>query len=297
MPIEMVLNDLSVPEPMQDRAAARELMHKLIDVLSEAGRSGLNVLRTKEALYPVELSPEYPISRWLNDSEVEREKRSFLRSLVTKTPLLEEITDQSIQDQDILAEFFYEGERAYGLGIAYLLNALAVSFASDPKWNCNRLEITCDELDSESSALLEILTSNKTLIHASCRDHVLSHKDLFQDRLRTFSWSPQDDLLPCYIAVDQKTPLVEWLDSLSAQTKQIIQARLDQVKRGSLGDHKPVGEGVHELRIFYGPGYRVYFGYITQDKKLLLCGGDKKSQTEDIRRAKGYWQDYTQQQT
>ncbi|GAB4194869.1 MAG: hypothetical protein Fur006_40860 [Coleofasciculaceae cyanobacterium] len=59
-----------------------------------------------------------------------------------------------------------------------------------------------------------------------------------------------------------------------------------------MGDYRSVGEGVYELRIDYGPGYRVYFGQVGTTIVLLLCGGDKSTQVADIRKAKEYWADY-----
>lgn len=92
---------------------------------------------------------------------------------------------------------------------------------------------------------------------------------------------------------DGKYPFSEWLDSLpDIKTKAIIRARLDRVEEGNLGDCEPVGEGVFELRIHYGQGYRLYFG---QDKKIiiiLLLGGDKSTQGKDIEKAKEYWKNY-----
>jgi putative addiction module killer protein len=69
-------------------------------------------------------------------------------------------------------------------------------------------------------------------------------------------------------------------------------ARIDRLKAGLLGDWKLVGDVVFELRIDVGPGFRIYYG---QDGKLLillLCGGDKRTQTKDIEYAKTYWKDY-----
>lgn len=71
-----------------------------------------------------------------------------------------------------------------------------------------------------------------------------------------------------------------------------IRARLDRVEAGNLGDYKAVDKGVWELRIDYGPGYRVYFGQVGTTLIVLLCGGDKSSQDEDIRQAIEYWTDY-----
>ena len=72
-----------------------------------------------------------------------------------------------------------------------------------------------------------------------------------------------------------------------------IAARLDRLAAGNPGDAQPVGEGVSELRINYGPGYRVYFIRRGQVLVILLCGGDKSSQDRDIKQAKslaGQWE-------
>lgn len=65
-----------------------------------------------------------------------------------------------------------------------------------------------------------------------------------------------------------------------------INARLRSVSLGHFGDTRPVGDGVFEMRIHYGPGYRVYFTREGDEVVILLCGGDKDSQERDIRRAK-----------
>jgi putative addiction module killer protein len=246
------------------------------------------------------LSPDYPIASWLNDSQVEREERSFfLRELDTRTPLLAEITDPIIQEEERLVDFNYQGEPAYALGIAYLLNALVVSFYSEPRWNCNSLELEVIRLEgflassTEATTELTLATSTERLIHASRRDHVLGHKALIAARLRTELWYPQDELLPCYVTTDGRTPISAWLNALGdRRARDFIHARLNQLKQGNLGDHKSVGEGVWELRIFYGPGYRIYFGQVTRDQSILLCGGDKDTQDQDIIKAKKYWLDY-----
>ena len=69
-------------------------------------------------------------------------------------------------------------------------------------------------------------------------------------------------------------------------------SELERVAVGNLGDVEPVGEGVMEMRIDWGPGYRVYFSRLDQAMVLLLCGGDKRTQHKDIKRAKTYFQDY-----
>ena len=81
----------------------------------------------------------------------------------------------------------------------------------------------------------------------------------------------------------------KWLTDLKdRKAKARIQARIDRVETGNFGDVSPVGEGVSELRIFYGPGYRVYFVKQNSVVVILLSGGDKSSQQADIAKAKEF---------
>jgi len=105
------------------------------------------------------------------------------------------------------------------------------------------------------------------------------------------------DALPKRIAIYETIeggcPYVTWFESLRDQrAKQRIGARIRRVESGNFGDSKTVGEGVVELRIDYGPGYRVYFGRDGNKAVILLIGGDKGTQTKDIATAKNYWKDY-----
>ncbi len=96
-----------------------------------------------------------------------------------------------------------------------------------------------------------------------------------------------------YETKEGKVPFSIWLKSLNdAKARARVRVRIDRLKRGLFGDSKSVGEGVYELRIDYGPGYRVYFGKVGLTIVLLLCGGDKSTQSEDIRKAKIYWHDH-----
>ena len=76
-----------------------------------------------------------------------------------------------------------------------------------------------------------------------------------------------------------------------------IRVRLRQIEAGNIGDCEPVGEGVTELRIHVGPGYRVYFGKHGKWIVLLLCGGDKSTQKKDIKRARELWLEWKQEQS
>lgn len=94
---------------------------------------------------------------------------------------------------------------------------------------------------------------------------------------------------------NNRAPYSEWLNGLDRPTKARVLTRIDRVRRGNFGDAKSVGNGVFELRLDFGPGYRVYFGREGDTVIILLCGGDKDSQPKDVERAKELWQQYTQQ--
>ena len=89
-----------------------------------------------------------------------------------------------------------------------------------------------------------------------------------------------------------------WLDGVrDLRAQAAILARLDRLELGVLGDTKPAGGGVHELRIDIGAGYRVYYANRGKLVLLLLCGGDKSSQNADIKRAIKYFREYDQRKS
>ena len=88
-------------------------------------------------------------------------------------------------------------------------------------------------------------------------------------------------------------PFDEWFDSLRDRKIQAaVDARLTRIRAGNFGDFKSVGGGVFELRISFGPGLRVYYGLHGRQIVVLLAGGDKGSQSRDIRRAQQLWEQF-----
>lgn len=88
-----------------------------------------------------------------------------------------------------------------------------------------------------------------------------------------------------------KEPYSDWEDGLDKKANSIVKNRLDRLKLGNFGDVKPIkgAKDIWEIRIDYGPGYRIYFGKKGTTIVLLLVGGEKKSQDRDITKAKKYW--------
>jgi putative addiction module killer protein len=90
---------------------------------------------------------------------------------------------------------------------------------------------------------------------------------------------------------DGREPFTEWLDNLSPKTQGIIFNRVDRIEEGNFGDTRSVGDGITELKIDFGPGYRVYFGQIGNEVHLIN-GGSKGTQTRDIASAQKFWKDH-----
>lgn len=96
-----------------------------------------------------------------------------------------------------------------------------------------------------------------------------------------------------YLTGGAKDAYLEWLGRLRDLTARIaIDRRVNRMAQGSFGDHRFCRDGVWELRIDVGPGYRVYYAVSGKTIIVLLCGGDKRTQDADIDRACGYWRDW-----
>lgn len=112
-----------------------------------------------------------------------------------------------------------------------------------------------------------------------------------QDTLGSMEPTPREVLI--YETAEGKVPFESWLAGLKdAVGRALIRKRINRVRLGNLGNNRSVGNGVWELKIDFGPGYRVYYGEDGSRVIVLICGGDKGSQDRDILKAKEYWRDY-----
>jgi putative addiction module killer protein len=95
-----------------------------------------------------------------------------------------------------------------------------------------------------------------------------------------------------YVTSDGKRPFRMWLSMLDTTTRQRVQRRILRLELGNLGDHKALLDGLWELRLAFGPGYRIYFGKDSEASVVLLLGGSKASQRQDIWKARRFWRDH-----
>jgi putative addiction module killer protein len=95
-----------------------------------------------------------------------------------------------------------------------------------------------------------------------------------------------------YVRKDGNSPFADWFNALKGQAAAKVVTYLTRIENGNTSSLKSVGGGVHECRIHWGPGYRIYLGQEGDKLIILLCGGTKKKQQKDIDEAKEYWKEY-----
>jgi len=88
------------------------------------------------------------------------------------------------------------------------------------------------------------------------------------------------------------SPFLEWFNSLDKKSKERVLTRIDRISEGNLGDFRCINNDIYELRFHFSSGYRVYFAQDDKTIIILLCGGNKSTQSKDIKKAKNYYKDY-----
>ena len=115
----------------------------------------------------------------------------------------------------------------------------------------------------------------------------------------TVTYNPQSSFnFESYLTAQGQSPYADWLTGLrDKQARARVLVRISRMGAGNFGDCKAIEQGVWELRIDWGPGYRVYYAQAGQKLILLLAGGDKRKQQADINNAVNYWNDWQQRRT
>ena len=110
----------------------------------------------------------------------------------------------------------------------------------------------------------------------------------------------RDYVIERYRAPDGRVPFADWLSAMKHRAPEVVYrvlTRINRAQKGNFGDYKYVREGVWEIRLDVGPGFRLYFAFEQKRVVLLLIAGDKSSQKTDIHKAISYWKDHQNQGT
>jgi hypothetical protein len=201
MKAEMVLNELSLVSAENDYTA-RQWMSGLVQTIIAAVASGAErSLRLQdENFYSIEVAPEYTVGSWCRDSQADREERRYLMSLATKAPLIKDLPPTLLENIG-LSEAFCEGDSAGGLGVAFLLESLALSLPSSERWSQSKIVlrfVTLHEEESESEV-------EEVVRHASRAEHVEEHKEWFQELQRQTVedgealWEQREEIFPSLV--------------------------------------------------------------------------------------------------
>ena len=193
MSVKIVFNELSLNKPFNSKQVAIKGMTEFTETLRTAIEKGAKrELYTKDNFDLLQLSLGYQIYQWRTDRAVDRDERSFLRSLQDKTYTpLPDVVDASV-------EIKYLGSRAIGLEYASSCKALAVSFQSEEQWNCDLLKLSVTELNENG----DLCTKTVDVFHASSKQHALNHTSWIvgQSRVNIVSgsdlWERRNELLP-----------------------------------------------------------------------------------------------------
>jgi hypothetical protein len=191
----MVLNELSLIPLAKDKASAKQWMDNLVELLKSAVDIKLKTLRTGAKFSEISICDSYPISQWFNDNDVNKDVRDFVLTYVTQSPILGDLDDNHpirVRSEKLLGD--YNNSQATELTHAYLLDALAISFASDQIWDYASLDIDMlesvieDKLQSESSELGTSETWREltaTIKHACFAAHLEDNRSWIDDRIKS----------------------------------------------------------------------------------------------------------------
>ncbi len=219
MDMEMALNELSFHSSARNEDTARKRMSGLLDTIRAASAHGVKRnlhIDQNINLSGLELAPDYPVARWLNDGLVNRDLRSYFRSLATKISYIND-----------LPEYIHHERQARGLGFAYQNDHLAISLSSNDSWRLSYIELEVrylelDEFDELISELVQVK-------HASYPEHVAEHADWISERVASDIHSGAD----IWNRRDELFPHLQFCVSVGEQLKGILSgdARIEPIRK------------------------------------------------------------------
>ncbi|MFO1431693.1 MAG: hypothetical protein U1F76_16415 [Candidatus Competibacteraceae bacterium] len=178
------MNELSLSPPAPNVDIGKERIETLLKTVKEAVRMGAyRILRMREDIHGMELSPGYTVAKWRNDPDVDKEMQRYFKSLTTKVPMLTDEDGDNLRERHEISEFSFRelgGVIAQGLGVAFMLDMLAISLDSHSCWDSSFLRLEVSYL-SEDGALIE---ESEVVRHAVRLDHVIAHRQWIIRRIK-----------------------------------------------------------------------------------------------------------------
>jgi hypothetical protein len=230
MDLEMVFNELSIRPYAVNIPTARERMATLVNTIASAIRLSVKpILRTNEEFQSALIAPNYLLAQWRNDPEVERDLKALFNSVDAKTPFLRDISDTTVADRIGRSEFKYKAETATGLGVAYLIEGLAISLMSDQNWNNPVISLNVDILDDAG----EVLSETVEIVHACNPDHTERHEGWIRNRTRTGVrdgvdlWNRRNELFPFLDICENVGSQILGLGSNNAKLRPVMKRLLE----------------------------------------------------------------------
>lgn len=230
--MDLVLNELSHQTYLDDVESARKLMDHFIKVLVLINSKGVQPkLRMKTNIYNLYLTQEYPLTKWINDHTVDLEKRRLIMSIITQFPFIDKELEAIIYDRVLLSDFKFENEVVEGLGIAYLLDSIAISFLMEDKWDTAYLSLQMEFIDEEA----ETFTEHIDIRHISTPIHLAEHENwissTYLKNIKTGKelWRKRSTLFPSLVFCEHIEEQITALHEGQTLFKQILK-RLFQLE-------------------------------------------------------------------
>jgi hypothetical protein len=203
--IDLILNELSMGESISiDKYHARQLMSEFIKMIRAFKKQQVKVnLRTKDDFHTIIVARNYPIGQWFN--EADREESRFIKTLATKSPFSNDIDSLDIKELETgsgSSEFRHQGKLAVGLGVAYLLDSIAIGLRSSDYWDTPYVNIDFKYFEESSHDLVE---TQEIIKHVSQSNHVENHLVWINRQIKSeitngeVLWVQKEELFPSLV--------------------------------------------------------------------------------------------------
>jgi hypothetical protein len=237
MSLEYVLNELSVAELMPSVQDANAVMDTFVDVLKSSRELGIRPsVRTHISIEGIELSPGYFISNWCSDQTISKEKRLYIRKLLTNSPLLEGLPEGLQEDiKEVGVKF--NGLLGNGLTVAFLAENPVLSFNTHARWEPPILNVTVERLTlNAQSNVIEVIENEGMLINFSTRESLGTNKEkvraLLEKRFTSIDdfWSKREQI---FSRLEFSLTLFDDLKTLGVNSTLFVQVvdRLSELNR------------------------------------------------------------------